>query len=104
MTTRLTSFSCRTTLAGLAALTLAGVSPFAAAATIGIMAPLSGPQAIVGQDQVDGFMLAVEQLKGQQTLLENIADRMIRAIRGGKKILWCGNGGRGVRPGRTPSA
>ena len=65
MTTRLTPFSYRTTLAGLAALTLAGASPLAAAATIGIMAPLSGPQAIVGQDQVDGFMLAVEQLGGK---------------------------------------
>jgi branched-chain amino acid transport system substrate-binding protein len=37
----------------------------AQAATIGLMAPLSGPQAIVGQDQVDGFMLAVEQLGGK---------------------------------------
>ena len=35
------------------------------AATIGLMAPLSGPQALVGQDQVDGFMLAVEQLGGK---------------------------------------
>lgn len=33
--------------------------------TIGLMAPLSGPQAIVGQDQVDGFMLAVELLGGK---------------------------------------
>jgi len=40
--------------------------PFAVpAATIGFMAPLSGPQALVGQDQVDGFMLAVEQLGGK---------------------------------------
>ncbi|MEP6876842.1 MAG: ABC transporter substrate-binding protein [Burkholderiales bacterium] len=40
--------------------------PFAAqATTIGFMAPLSGPQALVGQDQVDGFMLAVEQLGGK---------------------------------------
>jgi branched-chain amino acid transport system substrate-binding protein len=37
----------------------------AQAATIGFMAPLSGPQALVGQDQVDGFMLAVEQLGGK---------------------------------------
>jgi len=44
---------------------LAAALPAAQAATIGLMAPLSGPQAIVGQDQVDGFMLAVEQLKGQ---------------------------------------
>ena len=40
-------------------------SPIASAATIGIMAPLSGPVAVVGQDQVDGFMLAVEQLGGK---------------------------------------
>ena len=36
---------------------------------------------------------AVEQLTKQQQLFEDIADRMICAIRGGKKILWCGNGG-----------
>jgi branched-chain amino acid transport system substrate-binding protein len=35
------------------------------ATTIGFMAPLSGPQALVGQDQIDGFMLAVEQLGGK---------------------------------------
>jgi branched-chain amino acid transport system substrate-binding protein len=35
------------------------------AATIGLMAPLSGPQAAVGQDQVDGFMLALELLGGK---------------------------------------
>lgn len=35
------------------------------AATIGLMAPLSGPQALVGQDQVDGFMLALELLGGK---------------------------------------
>jgi branched-chain amino acid transport system substrate-binding protein len=55
----------RTTLATLAGLALACTGPLAAAATIGLMAPLSGPQAIVGQDQVDGFMLAVEQLGGK---------------------------------------
>jgi branched-chain amino acid transport system substrate-binding protein len=37
----------------------------AQAATIGFMAPLSGPQSLVGQDQVDGFMLALEQLGGK---------------------------------------
>ena len=37
----------------------------AQAATIGLMAPLSGPQALVGQDQVDGFMLALEMLGGK---------------------------------------
>ncbi|WP_066269925.1 ABC transporter substrate-binding protein [Hydrogenophaga palleronii] len=44
---------------------LASASAIASAATIGIMAPLSGPVAVVGQDQVDGFMLAVEQLGGK---------------------------------------
>ena len=38
---------------------------FAHAATIGFVAPLSGPQALVGQDQLDGFMLALEQLGGK---------------------------------------
>lgn len=35
------------------------------AASIGLMAPLSGPQALVGQDQVDGFMLAMDHLGGK---------------------------------------
>lgn len=49
------------------AIALACVSAcsLASSATIGIMAPLSGPVAVVGQDQVDGFMLAVEQLGGK---------------------------------------
>ncbi|WP_034398505.1 ABC transporter substrate-binding protein [Comamonas thiooxydans] len=37
----------------------------AGAAKIGLVAPLSGPQAAVGQDQVDGFMLALGQLGGK---------------------------------------
>ena len=44
---------------------LAAASFAATASTIGFMAPLSGPQALVGQDQVDGFMLALEQLGGK---------------------------------------
>ena len=49
----------------LAAALAAGGCTCAHAATIGLMAPLSGPQALVGQDQVDGFMLALEQLGGK---------------------------------------
>jgi branched-chain amino acid transport system substrate-binding protein len=45
-----------------AACALAGATH---AATIGLMAPLSGPQAAVGQDQADGFMLAIELLGGK---------------------------------------
>jgi branched-chain amino acid transport system substrate-binding protein len=55
-----------TTLRALAlASTLAAPAFAATAATIGFMAPLSGPQALVGQDQYDGFMLAVEQAGGK---------------------------------------
>jgi branched-chain amino acid transport system substrate-binding protein len=32
---------------------------------VGLMAPLTGSQAVVGQDQVDGFMLALEQAGGK---------------------------------------
>lgn len=48
-----------------AAAVLAATFTTSHAATIGLMAPLSGPQALVGQDQVDGFMLALEQLGGK---------------------------------------
>lgn len=44
---------------------LLGTASMASAATIGVVAPLSGPVAIVGQDQVDGFMLALELLGGK---------------------------------------
>jgi branched-chain amino acid transport system substrate-binding protein len=44
---------------------LLGTAAAAQAATIGFMAPMSGPQAAVGQDQADGFMLAVELLGGK---------------------------------------
>lgn len=63
-TTSTTPFR-RNTLAVMAGLALSGASQLTAAATIGLMAPLSGPVAVVGQDQVDGFMLAVEQLGGK---------------------------------------
>jgi D-sedoheptulose 7-phosphate isomerase len=42
---------------------------------------------------IDEHMAVVEDLKQQQPLFEEIAGRMIDAIRGEKKILWCGNGG-----------
>jgi len=42
---------------------------------------------------IHDHMTVVEQLKNQQELFDDIADQMIAAIRGGKKILWCGNGG-----------
>ena len=63
--TKLPSRFHRTAFAALCGATLAMASSFATAATIGLMAPLSGPVAVVGQDQVDGFMLALEQLGGK---------------------------------------
>lgn len=32
---------------------------------VGFITPMSGPAAVVGQDQIDGFNLAIEQLKGK---------------------------------------
>ena len=49
----------------LTAAALAATLATSHAATIGLMAPLSGPQALVGQDQVDGFTLALELLAGK---------------------------------------
>ncbi len=63
-TTSTTPFR-RNALTAMTGLALLGASQFSAAATIGFMAPLSGPVAVVGQDQVDGFMLAIEQLGGK---------------------------------------
>ncbi|MEQ1684881.1 MAG: ABC transporter substrate-binding protein [Burkholderiaceae bacterium] len=49
----------------LCGITLATAAAVTSAATIGLMAPLSGPQALVGQDQVDGFLLGLEQRGGK---------------------------------------
>ena len=46
-------------------LAMAGMTITASAVTIGFVAPLSGPQALVGQDQIDGFLLAVDKLGGK---------------------------------------
>jgi D-sedoheptulose 7-phosphate isomerase len=42
---------------------------------------------------VDEHIRMVEQLRGLQPLLEKACARMVTALRAGKKILWCGNGG-----------
>nr|WP_315394530.1 ABC transporter substrate-binding protein [uncultured Duganella sp.] len=53
------------TLAAACALLLAAHLPALAQIKIGFSAPLSGPVAVVGQDQYDGFMLALEQGGGK---------------------------------------
>ncbi|MFJ3315917.1 ABC transporter substrate-binding protein [Herbaspirillum huttiense] len=59
----------RAALAAGAALTAVVPGSTAAVAAeplkIGLSAPLTGSQAVVGQDQIDGFNLALEQSKGQ---------------------------------------
>ncbi len=42
---------------------------------------------------IDDHISAVEHLKKQHAIFEQIANEMIAAIRQGRKILWCGNGG-----------
>ena len=54
----------KTIIAG-CALLLAAQTPVQAQIKIGFSAPLSGPVAVVGQDQYDGFMLALEQGGGK---------------------------------------
>lgn len=51
--------------AAVAGLLLSTSSIALAQVKVGLSAALSGGQAVVGQDQVDGFMLAVEQLGGK---------------------------------------
>ena len=67
-------------LAALAALALAACPLANAEVKIGLSAPLSGSQAVVGQDQVDGFMLAIEQfgkkLGGQQVTVIKEDDQL----------------------------
>lgn len=54
------------TLAVCGMLSCAGLAGSAhAQIKVGLMAPLTGSQAVVGQDQVDGFMLALEQAGGK---------------------------------------
>jgi len=60
-------------IAGL--LSLAGLAAGAAEVTIGFLGTLSGPAAALGQDQYDGFMLALEQKGGK---LGGAAVKLIR--------------------------
>src|SRR5690606_33601484 len=55
----------KTTVPALAAGLFMAASAAHADITVGFSGVLSGPQAVLGQDQRDGFMLAVEQLGGK---------------------------------------
>jgi|UPI000686AF59 D-sedoheptulose 7-phosphate isomerase len=45
------------------------------------------------ESAIEKHLEIVEQLKAQQHVLESIANAMVSALRGGGKILFCGNGG-----------
>jgi D-sedoheptulose 7-phosphate isomerase len=42
---------------------------------------------------IQGHLAAIESVRSQQPVLERIAAEMTRAVLGGNKVLWCGNGG-----------
>lgn len=45
------------------------------------------------EQAMDDHLRVIEALRQQCPVLERIASRMSRAVREGRKILWCGNGG-----------
>jgi D-sedoheptulose 7-phosphate isomerase len=45
------------------------------------------------QSAINEHLAVVRSLLDQQTLFEHIAARITRAVLGGNKVLWCGNGG-----------
>lgn len=47
----------------------------------------------VFRQAIEDHLAVVNSLRDQQSLLERIAEGMTHAILGGKKVLWCGNGG-----------
>ena len=47
----------------------------------------------VFSEAIAGHLSVVHQLERQRQRMEEIADRMTRALLDGNKIMWCGNGG-----------
>ena len=47
----------------------------------------------VFQNAIAEHMKTIEAMAGQEPVFERIANEMSGAILGGRKILWCGNGG-----------
>lgn len=52
----------------------------------------AGPEQLFAQTFAE-HQAVIEELLAQRPMLERIAEEMARAILGGRKILWCGNGG-----------
>ena len=47
----------------------------------------------VFQRAIAEHIAVIESLSAQQSVLVRVAGKMTRALLGGKKVLWCGNGG-----------
>jgi len=52
----------------------------------------SDPSSLFRQ-AIDEHLAVIDSLKGQESVLQMIAEEMARAIFAGHKVLWCGNGG-----------
>ena len=50
------------------------------------------PTSVFGR-AIDEHLAVIDLLKGQQSVLQKIAEEMACAIVSGHKVLWCGNGG-----------
>lgn len=44
-------------------------------------------------EAVEDHLILINQLDRHRQKLQEIADRMTRALLAGNKVLWCGNGG-----------
>lgn len=55
--------------------------------------PPSPKSTKIYQNAIAEHLKTIEAMAEQQPVFEKIADEMSRAILGGHKILWCGNGG-----------
>ncbi len=45
------------------------------------------------QQAIEEHLAVIDSLREQQSVLQEIADGITRALLAGKKVLWCGNGG-----------
>jgi D-sedoheptulose 7-phosphate isomerase len=55
--------------------------------------PESPDRSLVFERAIDQHLAVIESVRTQQAVLERIAAEMTRAVVGGNKVLWCGNGG-----------
>jgi D-sedoheptulose 7-phosphate isomerase len=59
----------------------------------GVVMPGSPDQSQVFEQAIQDHLAVIESVRSQQPVLDQIAAQMTRAVIGGNKVLWCGNGG-----------